>query len=64
MIKVILDAKNPAIDGNTRIALERAKKAASIDRSSTCFKGKGSLSKTSLAQCMRLAQKKKDEEYM
>lgn len=64
MNKIILDAKFPAVDGDTRIAIERAKKAASIDRSSTCFKGKGSLSKASLSKCMWLAQEKKEEEYM
>ena len=55
MDKIILDATIPIVDGDTRIA---------IDRSSTCFKGKGSLPKASAAKCMWLAQEKKEEEYM
>lgn len=61
MNKTASDAIAPIIDGETRISLERAKKDASIDRSSTCFRGKGSISKTGLARSMWLAQKKRNE---
>lgn len=63
-LNIVLDAEIPIVDGDTRIAIEKAKRAASIDRSSTCFKGKGSLPKTSAAKCMWLAQEKKEEEYI
>ncbi len=62
--RIALDAKVLTVDGKTRISLEKAKKDASINRDSTCFKGKGSLSKAGLARSMWLAQEKKEEEYI
>lgn len=64
MNKLMLDSMFPAVDGSMRIEIERAKRAAAVDRSYTCFKGVGSVSIESLAKCTWLGQEKREEEYM
>lgn len=64
MTKVILDAKVPVMDGETRIVIEGAKRAARIDWSYTCFKGKTHLAITDMKKCMWLAQEKKENPYI
>ena len=61
--RIALDAKVLTVDGKTRMSLEKAKKAASVNHSSTCFKG-NAFSKSDLARSMWLAQEKEEEEYM
>ncbi len=64
MSKISLEAKTPMIDGKTRMSMEKAKQIAHIDRSSTCFKGVGSISKKDLARSMWLSEEKSKEEYI
>lgn len=64
MSKIILDSMVPADYGDMRITIERAKQAAHIDRSYTCFKGTGSVPMSIAGKCMWLAEMKKNEEYM
>ena len=64
MSKISLEAKAPTVDGKTRMSIEKAKQLAHIDRSSTCFKGVGSISRKDLAQSMWLAEEKSKEEYI
>lgn len=64
MSKVARDANKLPVDADIRSSIEQAKKDAFIDRGSTCFKGKGSLSKAGLTRSMCLARDKAQEEYM
>ena len=64
MSKINLEAKTLMINGKTRMSMEKAKQIAHIDRSSTCFKGVGSISKKDLAKSMWLAEEKSKEEYI
>ena len=57
MSKVILD-------GEIRFAIEKAKRAAAVDYSYTCFKGKTHVKKEDANKCMWLAQEKKEEPYV
>ena len=61
--RISLDAKVLTVDGKTRMSLEKAKEAASVNRGSACFK-KNAFSKSDLARSMWLAQEKEEEEYM
>lgn len=54
----------PAIDGETRIKIEKAKEAARVDFGYTCFKGKTHFSKSQLANSMWLARRKQKEIYI
>lgn len=60
----MLDLMFPAVDGYMRIEMERAKRAAEIDRSYTCFKGTGSVSMSSLVKCTWLAEELREAEYI
>ena len=64
MSRIYLESKSIPIDGNTRMEMERAKKAARVDYSYTCFKGKTRFTKSQLAVCMWLSQEKLKEEYV
>lgn len=63
MIRIILKVRMEMKEKRENMYMRRAKRLVQIDRTSTTFKGKGSISKEVLSRAFWLSEEKKKEPY-
>jgi len=62
--RIVVKARTEMSEKRENLYMRRSKRLAVIDRSSTCFKGKGSISKSALSRSFQFIEKRNKEPYI